>query len=116
MWATIQAFHATRPGIASRDRPEPRCPRDPVPDLHRVRVHDPSLASARVAGAARTSRTSSPRVPLVAGAAGISGDFAGRPLGARRLVEGRTSIVHAANESTSCQVLALIAKAQARRY
>jgi len=53
-----------------------------------------------------------PAVPLVAGAGGISVDFAGRPLGLRRLVDGRTSIVHAANEPICRQVLALIASAQ----
>ncbi len=57
-----------------------------------------------------------PAQPIVAGAGeGISVDFAGRPLDARRLVEGRTSVVHA-NEWICCQILALIAKAQIMRY
>ena len=39
-----------------------------------------------------------PAVPLILGAGGCSVDFAGRPLAARRLADGRTSVIHAANE------------------
>jgi len=39
-----------------------------------------------------------PAVPLVVGAGGCAVDFAGAPLAARRLVDGRTSVVYAANE------------------
>jgi hypothetical protein len=55
-----------------------------------------------------------PSVPLVAGAGGRSVDFAGHPLRARRLVAGRTSVVHAANEALCQRVLDLVALAQTR--
>jgi hypothetical protein len=39
-----------------------------------------------------------PAVPLVLGAGGCAVDFTGAPLSSRRLVDGRTSVVYAANE------------------
>jgi hypothetical protein len=53
-----------------------------------------------------------PAVALVAGAGGVSVDFDGRPLGARRLAAGRTSVVHAANESLCRRLVALVATAR----
>ncbi len=55
-----------------------------------------------------------PSVPLVLGAGGRSVDFDGRPLAARRLRDGRTSVLHAANEVVCAQVLALVAAARRR--
>jgi hypothetical protein len=55
-----------------------------------------------------------PAVPLVAGAGGVSVDFDGRPLLARRLADGRTSVVHAANEALRARLVALVATARAR--
>jgi hypothetical protein len=49
-----------------------------------------------------------PAVPLVLGAGGCAVDFAGRPVAARRLTEGRTSVVYAANEVLLEAVLATI--------
>lgn len=54
-----------------------------------------------------------PAVPLVAGAGGVSVDFDGRPLVERRLGDGRTSIVHAANPVLARRILALVAEARA---
>ena len=53
-----------------------------------------------------------PAVALVAGAGGLSVDFDGRPLRARRLAAGRTSIVHAANEPLCERILALVTTAR----
>jgi len=55
-----------------------------------------------------------PSVALVAGAGGLSVDFAGRPLVERSLVAGRTSVVHAANASLCRRVLEIVAAARAR--
>ncbi|HJQ83405.1 MAG TPA: hypothetical protein VKA21_04970 [Candidatus Binatia bacterium] len=55
-----------------------------------------------------------PAVPLVAGAGGVSVDFDGRPLATRRLGEGRTSVIHAANESIALQLLARVERARSR--
>src|SRR5262245_3724199 len=55
-----------------------------------------------------------PSIALVAGAGGVSTDFAGRALPARRLAAGRTSVLHAANEEVSRRVLALVATARER--
>src|SRR5262245_4551842 len=52
-----------------------------------------------------------PSVPLVLGAGGVSVDFSGRPLAARPLSAGRTSVLHAANTGVSRRILALIAAA-----
>ena len=49
-----------------------------------------------------------PAVPLILGAGGCSVDFAGRPLAARRLVDGRTSVIHAANEVLCDRLLAIV--------
>jgi hypothetical protein len=49
-----------------------------------------------------------PAVPLVLGAGGVAVDFAGRPLAARRLAEGRTNVLFAANPTVCAQVLALM--------
>ncbi len=55
-----------------------------------------------------------PAVAVVAGAGGVSVDLDGRPLARRRLRDGRTSVIHAANETLSRRVLALAAAARAR--
>lgn len=49
-----------------------------------------------------------PAVPLILGAGGCSVDFAGHPLAARRLVDGRTSVIHAANEVLRDRLLAIV--------
>lgn len=54
-----------------------------------------------------------PSVPLVAGAGGVSVDFAGAPLAGRPLRAGRTSVLHAANEALCRRALALVAAARA---
>jgi hypothetical protein len=53
-----------------------------------------------------------PAVAVVAGAGGVSVDFDGHPLAARRLVEGRTSVVHAANAALADRVLGLVRRAR----
>jgi hypothetical protein len=55
-----------------------------------------------------------PSVALVAGAGGVSVDFAGRALHGRTLAAGRTSVLHAANDEIARRVLALVATAHAR--
>jgi len=55
-----------------------------------------------------------PCVPLMAGAGGVSVDFAGRPLLARPLAAGRTSVVHAANPPLCRRVLEIVGEARAR--
>jgi hypothetical protein len=55
-----------------------------------------------------------PSVPLVAGAGGISVDFAGRSLRERRLADGRTSVLHAANEPLCRRLLEIVDLAQRR--
>jgi len=55
-----------------------------------------------------------PAVPIVAGAGGISVDFDGRRLLGRRLGEGRTSVIHAANGALCARLLAIAARARAR--
>ena len=55
-----------------------------------------------------------PSVPLVAGAGGISVDFAGRPLRERPLAAGRTSVLHAANEPLCRRLLEIVELAQRR--
>jgi hypothetical protein len=55
-----------------------------------------------------------PAVPIVAGAGGTSVDFDGRPLLARRLADGRTSVIHAANGALRDRLLAVVASARAR--
>jgi hypothetical protein len=52
-----------------------------------------------------------PALPVIAGAGGCAVDFSGRPLAARRLADGRTSIVLAANEALRDRVLELVAAA-----
>lgn len=54
-----------------------------------------------------------PAVPLILGAGGCSVDFAGRPLAARRLADGRTSVIHAANDVLRDRLLAIVAAAGA---
>jgi hypothetical protein len=54
-----------------------------------------------------------PSVPLVAGAGGVSLDFAGRPLRERPLAAGRTSVLHAANDALCRRALDIIAAAVA---
>jgi hypothetical protein len=56
-----------------------------------------------------------PAVPIVTGAGGTSVDFAGRPLVARRLAEGRTSIIHAANPPLCLRLLGIVAAARHRQ-
>ncbi|MGH7785505.1 MAG: hypothetical protein ACRERC_01490, partial [Candidatus Binatia bacterium] len=53
-----------------------------------------------------------PSVPIVAAAGGTSIDLDGRPLLTRRLSEGRTSVVHAANPALRRQLLTLVAAAR----
>jgi hypothetical protein len=55
-----------------------------------------------------------PAVPLVGGAGGLSVDFDGNRLAARRLIDGRTSVIHAANAAVCERVLALVAAARTR--
>jgi hypothetical protein len=57
-----------------------------------------------------------PAVALVAGAGGLSVDFAGHPLRERRLVDGRTSVIHAANETLCRHLLALVEQAELVRH
>ena len=54
-----------------------------------------------------------PSVPLVAGAGGVSVDFAGQPLASRPLRAGRTSVLHAANPSVCRRVLEIVAESVA---
>jgi hypothetical protein len=54
-----------------------------------------------------------PSVPLVAGAGGLSMDFAGQPLASRPLRAGRTSVLHAANSPLCGRVLEIVAEARA---
>jgi hypothetical protein len=53
-----------------------------------------------------------PAVPVIAGAGGVSVDFDGRPLAERKLVAGRTSIVHAANEPLCRATLQVVTAAR----
>lgn len=53
-----------------------------------------------------------PAVAVIAGAGGVSVDFDGRPLRQRRLAEGRTSVVHAANPALRDQCLAAVREAR----
>jgi hypothetical protein len=53
-----------------------------------------------------------PAVPVILGAGGLAVDFEGRPLAERRLTDGRTSIVYAANAPLCRRILALIAEAR----
>jgi hypothetical protein len=54
-----------------------------------------------------------PAVPLVAGAGGVSVHFDGRPMRERRLAEGRTSVVHAANAALGARLLQIVDRARA---
>jgi hypothetical protein len=49
-----------------------------------------------------------PAVPLILAAGGCSVDFAGRPLTGRRLADGRTSVIHAANDVLCERLLAVV--------
>ncbi len=53
-----------------------------------------------------------PAVPIVAGAGGISVDFEGRSLRERKIVDGRTSIIHAANEAMRDHTLRVVSAAR----
>lgn len=53
-----------------------------------------------------------PAVPIILGAGGHCVDFDGRPLRERKVLEGRTSIVHAANDRLCGETLRLIRKAR----
>lgn len=55
-----------------------------------------------------------PSVAIIAGAGGASFDFEGHTLRDRRLTDGRTSVVHAANDALRNTVLALVARAAHR--
>lgn len=55
-----------------------------------------------------------PAVPIVAGAGGLSVDFDGRPMRERRLVDGRCSVVHAANPAMRDALMRLVALARTR--
>jgi hypothetical protein len=54
-----------------------------------------------------------PAVPIIAGAGGVSVDFDGRPMGERRLVDGRCSVVHAASTPMRDAVMRLVSAARA---
>jgi len=53
-----------------------------------------------------------PAVPIVAGAAGLSCDFDGRPIAERRLIDGRCSVIHAANAPLRERLLGVVAGAR----
>jgi hypothetical protein len=53
-----------------------------------------------------------PAVPLVLGAGGCAVDFDGRPLAERRLRDGRTSVIHAANPTVRDRLLAIVRAAR----
>ena len=55
-----------------------------------------------------------PAMPLIAGAGGLSVDFDGRPMAERRLIDGRSSVVHAANPATRDALMRLVAEARNR--
>jgi hypothetical protein len=55
-----------------------------------------------------------PALPIVAAAGGVSVDFDGRPMLARRLVEDRCSVVHAANPALLEALMVLVATAKTR--
>jgi hypothetical protein len=55
-----------------------------------------------------------PAAAVIAGAGGLSVDFDGRPLAARRLAEGRTSVIHAANAALRDRCLEVVGLARAR--
>lgn len=55
-----------------------------------------------------------PAVPIVAGAGGVSVDLEDRPLLHRRLVDGRTSVLHAANAVVRAALIRLVAVARER--
>lgn len=54
-----------------------------------------------------------PAIPIVAAAGGVSVDFAGRPLRERKLVDGRSNVIHAANPALRDALLGLVTKAVA---
>lgn len=54
-----------------------------------------------------------PSLPVVAGAGGVSLDFGGDPLRDRPLAAGRTSVVHAANQTLARVLLGVVAASQA---
>jgi hypothetical protein len=51
-------------------------------------------------------------MPIVAGAGGLSIDFDGRPMAEHRLIDGRRSVIHAANAAMRDALLALVARAR----
>lgn len=53
-----------------------------------------------------------PAMPIVAGAGGLSVDFDGRPMAEHRLIDGRRSVIHAANAAMRDALLALVARAR----
>ncbi len=57
-----------------------------------------------------------PAVALIAGAGGVSVDFDGRPLRERTLAAGRTSIIHAANDTLCRQLLATVRHARSLQH
>jgi hypothetical protein len=54
-----------------------------------------------------------PAIPIVAGAGGFSIDFDGRPMRDRRLLDGRCSVVHAANLSMRDALIGVVTAARA---
>jgi len=54
-----------------------------------------------------------PAIPIVAGAGGVSVDFDDRPLAEHKLVDGRRSVVHAANPALRAALLRHVAAARA---
>lgn len=57
-----------------------------------------------------------PAIPVVAGAGGLSVDFDGRPLRERKLIDGRSSVVHAASAPMRDAVMRLVAAARAEAH
>jgi hypothetical protein len=53
-----------------------------------------------------------PAVPIVAGAGGLSCDFDGGQIGERKLIDGRCSVIHAANSPLRERLLDVIARAR----
>lgn len=53
-----------------------------------------------------------PAMPIVAGAGGLSVDFDGQPMAERRLIDGRCSVLHAANAAMRDALLGLIERAR----
>ena len=53
-----------------------------------------------------------PAIPIVGGAGGVSVDFDGRPMRERRIIDGRCSVVHAANAALCDALMRLVERAR----